>query len=947
MAANNNDLKLTLRLNAENKEFVGQVRASAGAVDDLGDKAQHAGNELNTLSKDSNMAGSGFASLRGQVLGLVGGFSALSAAINAKDMLGQYQDIRTQITALVGGQEQWIETEQYLNQVAEEHNKTLLDMGNSYARLSVLQEAGLVSQRETKQLFEGMSNAQSQLGASSTQLDQAMYGLSQALASPIVRAEELNQVVEPLPGLLNKLDKAAGLQSGGFRQMMIDGKVTSDFFKTTLIQALEDYEGAAARTADNVNAQSAAFDRAYQKLVLAYEQPISTVFSDSIAASTSIMETMADNADALSTVIGATLFAAVGRGTAAIVSNTQVKLSNAFADRQKLQSTIASTQSEIAATQAEIRRLEILVANRNLILTNVGAEKALTAARIQLATQTEILTVAQTQFNVAARAGSALMAVLGGPAGIAMMAAGAIGYFALQSKDAEKSSRDLKGELNDLVKEFNGLTEAGKQRFAQNISETATEARKQLLSTQVAILDVQRALEEAERSGSPVAIAKRNELRSLQEQAKLFEQAVEDANSQFNALLENRTKGNWQELPSDDDNDSSSAEAQKAAERMLSNLSRQAALYGKTSEVAKLRYELEQGSLKGINADLEKQLLLQAQIIDKKRADAEADKKKTNDIDKFYDESNALNTRYQMRLAIQADYENRAKIQEQYAYVERQDQLQEQFQSAYAQAKGNHELMNDLEREYFLNRQVLRQAHEITLTEIAKKAEEERQNYQYQVAMNTLDFTQRQLSITTNFLRDSGEEQSALYRTLFAIQKLAAIPSMVIATEEAATKALTLGPIAGPIASTAIRGLGYASVGIVAGTAFAGQAHDGINSVPRENEGTWLLKAGEMVLNNNQAEDFRWMVSAMQQMRTMFTVMNSGAANQNQFTSGKTVVNIHPLPGQTAREERSVGSNGEEQVDIYIQRAVDASMRAMYEDADNGGPVSTKIRGAA
>lgn len=928
MAANNNDLKLTLRLNAENKEFVGQVRASAGAVDDLGDKAQHAGNELNTLSKDSNIAGSGFSSLRGQVLGLVGGFSALSAAINAKDTLGQYQDIRTQITALVGGQEQWIQTEQYLNQVAEEHNKTLLDMGNSYARLSVLQEAGLVSQRETKQLFEGMSNAQSQLGASSTQLDQAMYGLSQALASPIVRAEELNQVVEPLPGLLNKLDKAAGLQSGGFRQMMIDGKVTSDFFKTTLIQALEDYEGAAARTADNVNAQSAAFDRAYQKLVLAYEQPISTVFSDSIAASTSIMETMADNADALSTVIGATLFAAVGRGTAAIVSNTQVKLSNAFADRQKLQSTIASTQSEIAATQAEIRRLEILVANRNLILTNVGAEKALTAARIQLATQTEILTVAQTQFNVAARAGSALMAVLGGPAGIAMMAAGAIGYFALTSSDAKTKTDSFSESIESLLGRMSELEE---QRLTKGLEERLN-----------ALKNVELQIETISKRKGTEDIGKRlAELAKLRAAEQKLKQEIVDIEDK---IYEVRSRPSPEKKNSPT---SEQEEAAKAGERLLETLSRQAALYGQTSEVAKVRYEIEKGSLKGINADLEKQLLLQAQIIDKKRAEAEAEKKKTNDIDKFYDESDALNTRYQMQLAIQADYENRAKIQEQYAYAERQEELQKNFQAAYAQAKGNQELMNDLEKEYFLNRQVMRQAHELTLTDIAKKAEQERQNYQYQVAMSTLDFTQRQLSITTNFLRDSGEEQSALYRTLFAIQKLAAIPSMIIATEEAATKALTLGPVAGPIASTAIRGLGYASVGIVAGTALAGQAHDGINSVPRENEGTWLLKAGEMVLNNNQAEDFRWMVSAMQQMRTMFTVMASGAANQSRASSGGTIVNINNLPGQNTREERSVGPNGEEQIDLYVQRAVDASMRAMYDDADNGGPVSTRIRGAA
>lgn len=946
MAANNNDLKLTLRLNAENKEFVGQVRASAGAVDDLGDKAQHAGNELNTLSKDSNLAGSGLSSLRGQVFGVIGGFSALATAINAKDRLGEYQDMRTQITALVGSQEAWVETEQYLSQVAEDHNKTLDVLSGSYARLLTLQNGGLITHQQVIDIFEGMSNAASANGASNEQLGQVMYGLQQAMASGVVRAEEFNQVTEPMPDLLIKLAAAANTTVGGLRNMVNSGDMTSKLFGETLVKALAEYDGAAARTADNVTAQSAAFNRAYLDMVKAYETPISTVFSDSIAASTSVMETMADNADALSTVIGVTLFAAMGRGTAAITMQTAEKIKLTMATRQELQATVAKAQAELVATSAEIQHLETMQLSNNQKFRAIGAEASLAAAQTRRTTLTNTLTAAQARLNVVMRAGSSVMALLGGPVGIAMMAAGALSYFALQSKDAEENSRDLKGELNSLVKEFNELTKVGKEQFARKLAESAVDARKGLLETQVAIISVRRELEEAERSGSPLAVQKRLELRSLEEQANAFQKAVEKSNQQYQALLENRTKDKWQKLP-EDESTGVNADAQKAADRMLATLQRQAALYGQTSEVAKVRYEIEKGSLKGINADLEKQLLLQAQIIDKKRAEAEADKKKTDDIDKFYGESDALNTRYQMQLAIQADYENRAKIQEQYAYVERQEQLQEQFQAAYAQAKGNQELMNDLEKEYFLNRQVMRQAHELTLTDIAKKAEQERQNYQYQVAMSTLDFTQRQLSITTNFLRDSGEEQSALYRTLFAIQKLAAIPSMVIATEEAATKALTLGPIAGPIASTAIRGLGYASVGIVAGTAFAGQAHDGINSVPRENEGTWLLKAGEMVLNNNQAEDFRWMVSAMQQMRTMFTVMASGAANQSRASSGGTIVNIHNLPGQNAREERSVGPNGEEQVDVYIQRAVDASMRAMYDDADNGGPVSTRIRGAA
>ncbi|MBO0211735.1 hypothetical protein, partial [Vibrio sp. Vb0877] len=106
----------------------------------------------------------------------------------------------------------------------------------------------------------------------------------------------------------------------------------------------------------------------------------------------------------------------------------------------------------------------------------------------------------------------------------------------------------------------------------------------------------------------------------------------------------------------------------------------------------------------------------------------------TDKIDDFFDSSDDLNSSYLQRLAIQADYENRAKIQEQYAYAERQEQLKVQFEEAYAQAQGNHSLMNALESEYFQNRQVLRQDHEMNLTDISKQAADERAAYQQRVA---------------------------------------------------------------------------------------------------------------------------------------------------------------------------------------------------------------------
>lgn len=83
-------------------------------------------------------------------------------------------------------------------------------------------------------------------------------------------------------------------------------------------------------------------------------------------------------------------------------------------------------------------------------------------------------------------------------------------------------------------------------------------------------------------------------------------------------------------------------------------------------------------------------------------------------------------------------------------------------------------------------------------------------------------YMQSSLSTMTQALADAGAESNIVYKAMFAAQKAMAIPSMIVSTEEGATKALALGPVAGPIASTAIRALGYASIATVAGQAIAG-----------------------------------------------------------------------------------------------------------------------------
>ncbi|MBN8112651.1 tape measure protein [Vibrio vulnificus] len=931
MAGNSKDLVLRLRFNAENKEFIGQVKSSAKVVDDLGTKSNKASSGLKSLSKESQAASGDLSSLKSQVLGVAGGFSALAVAINAKDTLGQYQDMRTQITALVGGQEQWLQTEQYLNQVAQEHNKTILDMAQSYARLSVLQEAGLVTQRETMMLFEGMSNAQSQLGATTGQLDQAMYGLSQALASPIVRAEELNQVVEPLPGLLNKLDKAAGLTSGGFRQMMLDGKVTSEFFKTTLIKALADYEGAAARTAQNVNAQQAAFSRSYQQMVLAFEKPISTVFSNSISASVSVLDTFAANADLITDLVGVALFAAMGRGAAAVGTLTAAKLQAVAATRQEIMAEQQKNVVELASIQSEIRHLEVMRATNAQRFAATGAVNALAAAEAREKVVKDALAASQARLNVVMRAGTGLMALLGGPAGIAMMAAGAVGYFALTSNDAKDKTEGFTESIESLLGMMDKLEE---KRLEKGLAErleavSEVELKIETLSKRKGTNDIKKRLAELA------------ELREEEQKLKQEVIALEDK------LYEVRNRP-VKKVSGSEDPTEEQEKALKAGERMLENLAKQAALYGNTSEVARVRYEIEKGSLQGINDQLKEQLLLQARIIDQKRAEAEKVKaeKKTDKIDDFFASSDELNNEFLMRLAIQADYENKAKIQEQFAYAERQEQLQAQFNAAYEQARGNQELMHALESEYFQNRQVLRQAHEMNLTEITRQEEEKRRAMMLQNVGFALSSGAQMFDGFAALAKTYKGEQSNTYRTLFSISKGFAVAQAGLNLWMAISNASAVQPwyaAAAAIASATAQGAGV--LASLKSSSYQGQAHDGIDRVPAANEGTWLLKANEMVLNPAQADNFRWMVGVMQQMKAAFGAMSASSAGTSY--GGGVVVNIHTPAGTQTRQQESVSPDGTKQLDFYIEKAKQATLDAMYQDADNGGPITTRIRASA
>jgi tape measure domain-containing protein len=413
----------TIKLKADRSGLTGEVKIAAADIAKLNTELQQSGtagakgadgirkhsNEAKGAATSTRKLNTETKSLRQQFVSLksiLAGYGVLKIGGFLKQELAAFQDVRTMIQGLSGSSSAYAETQEYLIDVAEDYSRNLNTLSESYARLMALEGANLVTMSESRQLLEGLSNASAALKVNNEQLGLVYYGLSQAISQPIVHAAELMQVMEPMPGLLNHMDAAAGLVGGGFRNMVLDGKVTSAFFKNTLIEALEEFEGAAARTYDNITSISNRIATQHTLMVAAFEAPIDASMVNAMRLYEASLKTLTPMIPTLIELTGDLLI--------------------------------------IMSAFAAIR----LAAWLNLVAGGAfGTAGALSVLTLRARASTIALTALR---------GS--MAFLGGPLGVAVLAGAAIYAFSRNSVDAAEQSFGLRQEIDELTESYRTLS---------------------------------------------------------------------------------------------------------------------------------------------------------------------------------------------------------------------------------------------------------------------------------------------------------------------------------------------------------------------------------------------------------------------------------------------------------------------------------------------------------
>lgn len=199
------------------------------------------------------------------------------------------------------------------------------------------------------------------------------------------------------------------------------------------------------------------------------------------------------------------------------------------------------------------------------------------------------------------------------------------------------------------------------------------------------------------------------------------------------------------------------------------------------------------------------------------------------------------------------------------------------------------------------------QAHQAKLTNIQTDQAKKRAQAEKASQRDVLSAYSQTSGEFLLLMEESGAKQGAVYKVLFATQKAAQV-AMTIANANAAAEAVTareapvmgLGAIA---AGNVVRGLGYASAGIIAGTAIAGAFEQGGIVPGASYTGDNVLAAvnsGEMILNQSQ-------------QKALFDVANGA----NKSGTG-VVVNLIEDNSRAGQVVESQGANGEQMIDVFV-----------------------------
>lgn len=310
-------------------------------------------------------------------------------------------------------------------------------------------------------------------GATAEEASNAIIQLAQGLASGALRGDEFNSVNEQGNRLMIALADSMNVSIGALRNMAAEGKLTTEVIVNGLLSQGDKIGQEFAKTTATI---SQSLEIANNNITKFFGENATVktgvkIFSDSVISLSENLDVLSTTLTIVAGVMGARYVGALTMATSAKIADIAASRQQVVAENQAAKAALVAANSAqrkaLADKEAALSSLALAQAEYNVAKGSaaemlaldalIAAKTRATTVSLALAEAEAVQAAASARAAAAARAASVgiglarnALALIGGPAGAAMLAAGAIFYFWQKAQQAKEEAIAFADGLDKL-----------------------------------------------------------------------------------------------------------------------------------------------------------------------------------------------------------------------------------------------------------------------------------------------------------------------------------------------------------------------------------------------------------------------------------------------------------------------------------------------------------------
>ena len=381
---------------------------------------------------------------------------------------------------------------------SDRNGRTIEESSELYIRLSnSMGELGYSTQ-STLSYIDTLSNLLTIDKTKALGAESAINALTKAQTKGKLAGLEAISVFGAMPTVLKILGKQLNKTEVEVRKMAMDGKLSMSQFAEAMIVAQKETAALADNMRNNIQ-------DGFNRIANNAKQYLGELNNSTGATKTLVdaLILMSQHIDILMTSVGVLAAIYAGKYITSLANATKQSVEKTIADMRQAQAEKVLIQAEIERISQNVKALQIQ--KQNIIMAqaqcnNLKAQMALnqqlTVVEKQLTAATNEQAAAQARLSVAVKATSfaakglqATMTMLGGPAGIILIAAGAFMTWSSKVDEAKQKALELGDHVDKLREKYKSLNQEQKQlelsRLNVEIDKTTQSIEEQELTVRV------------------------------------------------------------------------------------------------------------------------------------------------------------------------------------------------------------------------------------------------------------------------------------------------------------------------------------------------------------------------------------------------------------------------------------------------------------------------------